>query len=115
MDFFYLSAFADGFSPGLQNLYAGVDYTPIKGLTFNATYHYLATTVNLKNFNRSLGHEFELTANYKFNPWGKLSAGYTLMVGTDTMKELKRTSDSGRLQWLWLSLNVTPRFFSAKW
>lgn len=115
MDFFYLSAYADGFSPGLQNLYAGVDYSPIKGLTFNATYHYLATTVSLEDFNRSLGHEFELTANYKFKPWGKLSAGYTLMVGTDTMKELKRTSDSGRLQWVWLSLNVTPRFFSAKW
>ena len=115
MDFFYISAFADGFSPGLQNLYASVDFTPIKKLTLNATYHFLATTVSLQDFNRTLGHEVEFTADYKFQPWGKLSAGYSLMVGTDTMKELKRTSDSGRLQWVWLSLNVTPRIFSVKW
>ncbi len=115
MDFFYISAFADGFSPGLQNLYASVDYTPIKKLTLNATYHFLATAVSLEGFNRTLGHEFEITADYKFQPWGRLSAGYSLMVGTDTMKELKRASDAGRLQWVWLSLNVTPRIFSVKW
>ena len=115
MDFFYLSAFADGFSPGLQNLYVAADYTPSKKLSFNAAYHYLATTVDLKHFSRALGHELELTASYQFWPYAKLSAGYSFMVGTDTMKELKRASESGRLHWAWLSLNITPRIFSTKW
>ncbi len=115
MDFFYISAYADGFSPGLQNLYASVDVTPVKKLTLNASYHYLATTVKLKEYGRSLGHEVELTAGYKFQPWGKLSVGYSFMAGTDTMKKLKRTSDTGQLNWVWLSLNITPRLFSVKW
>lgn len=115
MDFFYISAFADGFSPGLQNLYTNIDYTPVKKLTFNAAYHFLATTVNLTDFSHKLGHELELTASYQFMPYARLSAGYSFMVGSDTMKELKRTSDSGRLHWAWISLNVTPRILSTKW
>ena len=115
MDFFYLSAYADGFSPGLQNLYTDIEYKPVKPLAIKASYHYLATSVTLKNLNRSLGHEIELSADYRFIPFAKLSAGYSFMVGTDTMKALKRTSDSGRLHWAWLSLNITPRIFSTKW
>ena len=44
-----------------------------------------------------------------------VSAGYSFMKGTDTMKALKRASDKGRLQWAWLSLNVSPNLFTKKW
>ena len=115
MDFFYISAFIDGFSPGLQNIYAGVDFSPIKNVNTSAAYHYLATTVNLKGLDRALGHELELLATYSFMGDAKLSAGYSLMVGSNTMKALKRASDNGRLQWIWLSLNITPHLFTTKW
>ena len=115
MDFFYLSAYADGFSPGLQNLFAGVDYSPVKKVDLSATYHYLATTIKLDGFNRTLGNEVEIEASYKFLPFATLSAGYTFMAGSATMKELKRSSDKGRLQWAWLTLSVNPRIFTTKW
>lgn len=115
MDFFYLSAYADGFSPGLQNFFVGVEYSPIKKVDLSATYHYLATTIKLDDFNRTLGNEVEIEASYKFLPFATLSAGYTFMAGSATMKELKRSSDKGRLQWAWLTLSVNPRIFTTKW
>ena len=115
MDFFYMSAFVDGFSPGLQNIYAGIDYSPLKNLNINTAYHYLATSVDLKGLKRTLGHEIEITASYRFMKDASVSAGYSFMKGTDTMKALKRASDKGRLQWAWLSLNVSPNLFTKKW
>lgn len=115
MDFFYLSAFVDGFSPGLQKLYAGADYTMKKKLNINVMYHYLATTADLVDFSMTLGHELELTASYQLWRDTKLSAGYSLMVGTKTMERLKRASDAGSLQWAWLSLSINPHIFTHKW
>lgn len=115
MDFFYLSAFLDGFSPGLQNLYAGVDYSPLKRLSFNASYHYLSTAVKLNEQKRKLGHEIELAASYQFWEDARVSAGYTQMLGSETMKALKQATENGRLRWAWLSLTVNPHLFTHKW
>jgi len=115
MDFFYLSVYADGFSPGLQNAFFDIDYTPVKNVELSASYHYLATTTSLKEVGRPLGHEIELGASYRFMRDASLSAGYSFMKGTSTMRYLKNASDNGRLQWLWLSLSVSPRLFTTKW
>ncbi len=115
MDFFYVSAYFGTFSPGLQNLYAGVIYKPIKGLSFNAAYHYLATTTNLEELHKTLGHEIELTASYNFMKDAKLGMGFSFMKGTETMESLKRSTDDHVLQWGWLMLNVSPRLFYSKW
>ena len=115
MDFFFLSTYVNGFTPGLQNAYIGGTYKPLKNLTLGATYHYLATGTDLTDLNKTLGHEVELEASYKLAKDIKLSAGYSYMTGTETMERLKRASDQGNLRWAWVSLNVTPRIFSAKW
>ena len=115
MDFFYVSAYFGTFSPGLQNLYAGVIYKPIKGLSINAAYHYLATTTNLEELHKTLGHEIELTASYNFMKDAKLGMGFSFMKGTETMESLKRSTDDHVLQWGWLMLNVSPRLFYSKW
>ncbi|MBP5507854.1 MAG: hypothetical protein J6Y23_08445, partial [Prevotella sp.] len=115
MDFFYVSAYFGTFSPGLQNLYAGVNYKPIKGLSFDAAYHYLATTTNLEDLNKTLGHEIELTASYNFMKDVRLGMGFSFMKGTETMESLKRSTDDHILQWGWLMLNVSPRIFYSKW
>lgn len=115
MDFFYVRAFVDGFSPGLQNMYAGIDYSPMQKLCMNASYHYLKTAVKLHDWSRTLGHELELSVTYRFMQDAKLSAGYSQMMGSDTMEALKQASDSGRLRWVWLSLNITPHLFTTKW
>ena len=115
MDFFFLSTYVNGFTPGLQNAYMGGTVKPLKNLTLGAAYHYLATGTELSGLNRTLGHELELEASYKLAKDVKLSAGYSYMTGTETMERLKRASGDGSLRWAWLSLNVTPRIFTAKW
>jgi hypothetical protein len=114
MDFFYIQNYYYGFTPGLQNLYFGGTYAPTPKVKLNASYHYMATAIKLKDVGKTLGHEVELGASYKMSDMATLSAGYTLMFGSDTMKRLKRTGDSQRLNWAWLMLQVSPEFLHFK-
>ncbi len=115
MDFFYLSTYVNGFTPGLQNAYIGGTYRPLKKLSFKAAYHYLALGTKLKDLNSTLGHEIELEAGYSLFKDVRISAGFSYMTGTETMERLKRASGDGSLRWAWLSAIFTPRLFSAKW
>ena len=115
MDFFYVSTYVNGFTPGLQNLYAGVSWTPVKPLTADAAYHFFSTAVPVQDANQALGHEVELQLTWTIVPSVSLSAGYSFMQGTETMSILKRSTHNNRLHWGWLMLNVTPTFFKGKW
>ena len=115
MDFFYVSTYFNGFTPGLQNAYIGAYYRPVKNLNINASYHYLAMATKLEDMDRSLGHELEFQAAYNLARDVKLSAGFSFMWGGDTMDRLKRSGNENSLQWGWLSLTVNPRIFSIKW
>lgn len=115
MDFFYVSAYLNGFTPGLQNAYATVVYKPIQKLTLSGGYHYLATATKLEDMAMSLGHEVELQGRYSFSRDVNLSLGFSLMHGGETMERLKRSSNNNLLRWGWISLSVTPRIFSTKW
>ena len=115
MDFFYVSAYRDGFTPGLQNAYVGATYSPMKGLICNASYHYLAMATHLEDMDRTLGHEVEFQVGYALARDVKISMGASFMKGTETMERLKRSSSKNDLRWGWISLIVTPRIFSNKW
>ena len=116
MDFFYVQSYVNGFTPGLQNYYAGVTWTPgKKRLSMDASYHFLSTAAPVEDARKDLGHEVELTATWKIASSLSLSAGYSFMQGTETMEILKRSSNKNRLQWAWLMLQVKPTFFSGKW
>lgn len=115
MDFFYVQAFSDTFSPGLQNLYAGASYSPIKSLNLKMAYHYLAMATNLKKVSKTLGHDIDFEASYQVLKDAKVSLGFSYMVGTETMEKLKRTEENENLKWAWFSLVVSPRIISKKW
>ena len=115
MDFFYVTTYVSGFTPGLQNLYAGMSFKPVEKVSMDAMYHYLATATKLRNAEKPLGHEIEISGSYKFMGNAKLSIGYSYMRGTETMVILKKTSDNRQLRWGWIMLNVSPKFFSGKW
>lgn len=115
MDFFYVSTYFAGFSPGLQNAYLGAEYKPIQALKLSTTYHYLATSTTFENLGKTLGHELEFSLSYKPLDIITISAGYTFMHGTETMERLKRVSTDRNLHWAWLSLSVSPNFFSFRW
>jgi long-subunit fatty acid transport protein len=116
MDFFYLSNYYGGFTPGLQNIYLGTKYSPVKKLSIDLSYHYLLTATQLNNdVNKSLGHEVEAAVTYKLMKDASLSAGYSFMRGTDTMVALKRTNNNRQLQWAWIMLSVSPKLLSTIW
>ncbi len=112
MDFFYVSAYYGGFTPGLQNAYVGGTYSPLRQLSLTARYHYLATATKLEEMNMTLGHEIELAARYALARDMTIAAGYSYMTGTSTMERLKRASDDGRLRWAWVSIVFAPRLFT---
>ena len=116
MDFFYVSTYYHGFSPGLQNAFAGVDASFLNHtLSFSGTYHYLATSTKLKDLGMTLGHCVELSAAWQPLKYISLSLGYSFMSGTETMKRLKRASSDGRLNWAWLTVVIFPGIFNKKW
>ena len=115
MDFFYVSTYHSGFTPGLQNLYAGASYSPASSLNLKATYHYMAIATHLDAIERTLGHDFDMEASWQVMKDVRFSAGFSFMTGTDSMQRLKRADVDSRLSWGWFSLNITPQLFSAKW
>jgi hypothetical protein len=115
LDYFYESAYTQGFTPGLQNAYLGITGKPVSQLRCSATYHYLATATELYGLDRTLGHSIELQASYKFSKDISLIAGYTQMHGTETMDRLKQGSSSKHARWGWFSLVISPSLFTTKW
>ncbi len=116
MDFFYLSNYVGGFTPGLQNLYFGGIIKPVNGLSINAAYHYYAIATDLDYVNtKTLGHSIELASSYAFNKAVSVSAGYTFMKGSETMELLNKVSEKRQLHWAWLMLTVSPRLFATTW
>ena len=112
MDFFYVSTYFNGFSPGLQNAYAGGSFTAWKKLTMEAYYHYMATATKLEGLDMTLGHCVELSATYPFTKDIILRAGFSYMGGDQTMQRLKRASSDGSMRWAWLTLIVSPTILS---
>lgn len=115
LDYFYESAYINGFTPGLQNAFIGGYYKPNDKFACRATYHYLAVATDLTNLDRTLGHSIDLQASYKFSKDITLMAGYTQMHGTETMDRLKQGNGNKRARWGWFSLVVSPSLFTTKW
>lgn len=113
MDFFYMSTYLGGFTPGLQNAYIGFEAAPFDKAELEFSYHFFATATKLENADKPLGHELELSASYAVAKDTKLSIGYSFMQGTDTMVLLKRTDENRHLNWAWIMLTVNPRLLSG--
>lgn len=115
MDFFYVDSYVGSFTPGLQNLYLGGYVNPIKTLNIEASYHFYAIASNLPKLKKPLGHEIDLQLSYDFGKFVTLSAGYSYMLGTETMEVLQRVSEKRRLHWAWIMINVSPTIFTTTW
>lgn len=102
MDFFYVSDYYGGLTPGLQNLYATIELHPLKDFDISLGYHYLSIATEHSNLDLTLGHELELGASYSITEEVSLSAGFSLMTGSNTMERLKRTPDDNNLRWAWI-------------
>ena len=115
MDYFYESAYINGFTPGLQNAFIGLFGKPTSRFSCRRTYLYLAVATELHDLNRTLGHSIDRQASYRFTKDISLKAGYTLMYGTETMDRLKQGNTTKSARWGWFSLVVSPSLFTTKW
>jgi hypothetical protein len=115
MDYFFESAYINGFTPGLQNAFIGGFYKPNAKFNCSLTYHYLATATELTKLDRTLGHSIDIQASYRFAKDIVLEAGYTQMHGTETMDRLKQGEGNKRARWGWFSLVISPSLFTSRW
>lgn len=115
MDYFYASGFKIGYAPGLWDNQIGLVYKPCKLFDLQANYHYFFTGVKLEGLDRGLGSEIDLQFNCKIMKDVSLSGGYSMMFGTKTMDVVKGGNHNAWQDWGWISLNINPRIFFAKW
>lgn len=119
MDYFYASGFINGLNPGLWDNQIKVAYKASPKVNLSFAYHYFSITSDLtvdkKDLDRSLGSEIDLQVDWQIMKDVKLSAGYSTMFGTSTMEAVKGGSKDSWQDWGWLSLNINPRIFMAKW
>ena len=116
MDYFYQSAYNNGFTPGLQNAYLGFHTTPVKGLDASVNIHYLAAATKMRdNLGQSLGTSLDLQVGYQFNPFINLTGSFSYMHGTETMQKIKQGYGYTNVYMAWLALVVNPTIFNKKW
>lgn len=118
MDYFYVGN-AHG-NVGLSDTYLKLNYKNDKGLSLGAVFHQFFTPNNIsldsESYSKDLGQELDFTFGYTLNRFASLAGGYSFYLNTSTVDYLKNVGDAGRYQqWAWLSVNITPRIFTAKW
>lgn len=118
MDYFYASGWKVS-SPGLWDNRIGVTFKASPKVTLQANYHYFSTAqdpvVGNKDLKKSLGSEVDAQIDYSIMKDVKLSAGYSFMRGTKTMDAVKGGYHKSWQDWGWVSLNINPKLFFAKW
>lgn len=119
MDYYYATPFKTGFNPGLWDNQVKLAYNVSSKVNLSLAYHYFSITSDLvidnKELGRGLGSEVDLQVDWQIMKDVKLSTGYSTMFGTSTMEIVKGGSKGSWQDWGWLSLNINPRIFMAKW
>ncbi len=119
MDYFYASNFIGGVNPGLWDTYIGLTYKTSSKVSLSLNYHYfrMASDVTVKNESiaKGLGSEIDFQLDWNVMPDVRLSAGYSVMAGTESMDIVKGGDHKSWQDWGWFSLNINPRVFISKW
>ena len=116
MDHFYVS-----YSPsyGLLNPYLTLNLKTSDKGSLSATGHYFHSAGKILgdqgSKTRPLAVEGDLVYTHKIQQYVSLQAGYSLIVPSDTYKQQRGLIKVRKQQdWLWCSLNINPKLFSAK-
>lgn len=114
MDYFYANSFVGGIEPGLGDLQVDVNYKASEKTSVMLNYHYFTTASDCLD-KRGLGHEVDLHLTTKLMKDVTLQAGYSFMRGTKMLDNVKGGNHKSWQDWAWVSLNISPRIFTAKW
>jgi hypothetical protein len=114
MDYFYASPFGNY---GLVDIYGSLIFKPDNKLTIDLTYHNFSTQQPVKvngDEKNGLGSEIDLTVTYPIRPYITLQGGYSMMFGTDAFFTIKGGTKDRMQNWMFVTLNVNPTIFKAK-
>jgi len=119
MDYFYASPFISGLTPGLWDNQLAFSLKTSSKITLALNYHHFRTTTDVYSgggeLSRALGSEMDFQLTWNVMKDVTLLGGYSRMFGNDTMKAVKGGDPSRRQDWAWVSLNINPKIFFAKW
>jgi len=113
MDYFYVGN--HGNSVGLNDMNATLAY---KNGNFSAKVipHMFSAAADVYNadgkMDAKLGTEIDLVLGYKISKGVKINAGYSQMLATDTMVELKGGDKDATNNWSWVMFTFKPKLFS---
>ncbi|MBO4841437.1 MAG: alginate export family protein [Bacteroidaceae bacterium] len=100
---------------GLHDIQAGVGARVVRNTNVQLGYHYFASAEKASNAKRGLGHEVDLQVSTRLMKDVTLMAGYSTMFGTETMDAVMGGNHKSWQDWAWVSFNINPRIFTAKW
>lgn len=104
---------------GLWNNVITTSYQPSKKVKVKAAAHFFYAADKFeragKIYNTNLGQEVDLSFDYPINSFVGISGGYSVYFTNENTLALKGVSNAKPWQnWAWLSLNVTPKLFKAR-
>lgn len=99
---------------GLSDIQAGLRTKAVKNVNMQLNYHYFMLNPKLGE-KKDLGHELDFQLSTKLMKDVTLTAGYSFMLGTKTMEDLKGGYHKSWQDWAWMQLNISPRLLFTKW
>ena len=117
MDHFYV--LPNSPKVGLLNPYLNLNLKTSDKGSLSFTGHYFRSAGKIagtqENKTRNLGVEGDLVYTHKIQQYVSLQAGYSLFVPSSSYNDLRGLHNVRKQQdWLWCSLNINPKLFSAK-
>jgi Alginate export len=116
MDYFYVGNHIN--NVGLRDYYFHLNY---QGKTFSPAlqFHFFQSDGLVTDpedgsiMSRSLGMEFDLVLQYKFNEEIKFDGGYSQFIQTNTLEVLKGVDAGSMNNWAWLMVTIKPVFYKT--
>ena len=117
MDYFYTGN-PHG-NVGLLDSYVRYSSVINPKLSISAVGHFFNSGAKIYQNNQKksnyLGSELDLSFNYNIMNNISLTGGYSNFFNTESLRYLKKTPNArGNQDWVWLSLNINPQIFKAK-
>ena len=117
MDYFYTGN-PHG-NVGLLDTYVRYSTVINPKLSISAVGHFFNSGAKIYQNNQKksnyLGSELDLSFNYNIMKNVSLTGGYSNFFNTESLRYLKKTPNArGNQDWVWISLNINPQIFKAK-
>ena len=117
MDYFYTGN-PHG-NVGLLDTYVRYSSVINPKLSISAVGHFFNSGAKIYQNNQKksnyLGSELDISFNYNIMNNISLTGGYSNFFNTESLRYLKKTPNArGNQDWVWLSLNINPQIFKAK-